>query len=366
MYVIVCLLMKVISCLKKAVLGAALGSIFFSLPSQAALKIGILMPSQNQDRWYNDGHNLKQKLADAGFEVDLYHGGDDDINLQLRQAKRVIEEGYNLLIIAPIDGKMFKDVLADAKKKHIKVISYDRLIMNTDAVSYYITFDNKKVGRMQGQFIADRLRLDTSAVSHNLELVGGAPTDNNAKIFYNGAMEVLKPYIESGKLKVPSGEVAFDAVATQNWSNVEAAKRLDTIIKDQGYADGQRRLDAIYCSSDGLARGAVLALNNNRFDPEKMPVITGQDCTKPVVELMAKKQISMSILKNIGVLADKTVDMVRQIDKGSEVTVNDNSYNNGAINPPTYLCEPKLVTSENWKRILIDEEGIYKESDFNL
>jgi len=147
---------------------------------------------------------------------------------------------------------------------------------------------------------------------------------------------------------------------------VEAAKRLDSIIKENGYADGQKRLDAIYCSSDGLARGAVLALNNNRFDPEKMPVITGQDCTKPVVELMAKKQISMSILKNISVLADKTVEMVRQIDKGTEVTINDNSYNNGAINPPTYLCEPKLVTSENWKRILIDEEGIYKESDFNL
>ncbi len=328
-------------------------------------KIGILMPSQNQARWYHDGKNLKLYLKNAGFDVELFHGGDDDINLQLKQVKRLLDEDYGLMIIAPIDGTKFTEALKPVKQKGIPVISYDRLLMNTDAVSYYITFDNLKVGRMQGLYIVDKLNLDYDFNPKYIEFVAGAPTDNNAKLFFEGAMEVLKPYLDEGKLICASGETKFEQVTTEKWNFENAAKRLDGIINQYYLPEGgKHKLDAIYCSSDGLAKGAILACDNNRFPIDRFPVITSQDCSKPIIDKMIEGKIDMSILKNPNILAEQTVEMCRQILSGSEVEVNDHSYNNGKMTVDTYLCEPRLVTKDKWQKILIDELKIYKPEDF--
>ena len=173
----------------------------------AGEKIGVSMPTQSLQRWNQDGANMKAQLEVAGYEVDLQFGGDNEVPVQVSQLENMISGGCKVLVISAIDGSSLTTVLNDAKAQGIKVIAYDRLIMNTDAVSYYATFDNFKVGTLQGSFIRDQLKLDSTDGPYNIELFTGDPGDNNINFFFGGAMSILKPYIDSGKLVVKSGQV---------------------------------------------------------------------------------------------------------------------------------------------------------------
>ncbi len=170
-------------------------------------RIGVSMPTKSLQRWNQDGDNMKSQLEAAGYVVDLQYAGDNDIPTQVNQIENMITGGCAALVIAAIDGSSLTEVLREAKSKGIPVIAYDRLIMNTDAVSYYASFDNNKVGQLQGQYIVDKLNLRSAAGTFNIELITGDPADNNVNFFFGGAMSVLKPYIDSGKLVVAGGEV---------------------------------------------------------------------------------------------------------------------------------------------------------------
>lgn len=320
--------------------------------------VGVAMPTKDLQRWNQDGSNMKEQLEAAGYTVDLEYAS-NDVATQVSQVENMISNGCQLLVIASIDGESLGTPLQQAKEAGIPVIAYDRLLMNSDAVSYYATFDNYMVGTKQGEYIVEALKLDTEAGPFNMEIFTGDPGDNNARYFYGGAMDVLQPYIDEGKLVVNSGSVDFADVATANWSTETAQSRMEAILSSY-YADGTQ-LDVVLCSNDSTALGVENALDNNYKG--EWPVITGQDCDIANVKNMIAGKQSMSIFKDTRTLATQVVKMVDAIMTGAEAPVNDTeTYDNGALVVPSYLCEPVFADTNNYKELLIDS-GYYKESD---
>ena len=319
-------------------------------------KIGVAMPTQDLQRWNQDGSNMKAELEAKGYEVDLQYAGNDSAT-QASQIENMIANGDQLLVVASIDGDSLGTVLAQAKEANIPVIAYDRLIMNTDAISYYATFDNYLVGKTQGEFLVDALDLENADGPFNLEIITGDPGDNNVNFFYGGAMDVLQPYLDEGKLVVPSGQIAKEEVATANWATDAAQSRFENILSSN-YADGTN-LDAVLASNDSTALGVENALAANYTG--EYPIITGQDCDiANVANIVAGKQ-AMSVFKDTRALASQVVEMVDAILTGEEVPVNDTeTYDNGTGIIPSYLCEPVAVTQDNYKEMLIDS-GYYTE-----
>ncbi len=326
--------------------------------SSSSNKIGVAMPTKDLQRWNQDGSNMEEQLKAAGYEVDLQYAS-NDIATQVSQIENMINSGCKMLVIASIDGDSLGTVLAQAKEKGVSVIAYDRLIMNSDAVTYYATFDNYMVGTKQGEYIRDQLDLDNAAGPFNIELITGDPGDNNARFFFGGAMDVLQPYIDAGKLVVKSGQTDFETVATANWATEAAQSRFDAIIA-ANYADGTK-LDAVMCSNDSTAMGVTNSLEANYTG--EWPIITGQDCDIANVKNMIAGKQSMSIFKDTRTLAAKTVEMVDAVMKGGTAPVNDTkTYDNGTGVIPSYLCEPVFADVNNYKELLIDS-GYYTEAD---
>ena len=320
-------------------------------------KVGVAMPTKDLQRWNQDGSNMEEQLKAAGYEVDLQFAN-NDVKEQVNQIENMINNGCNVLVIASIEGDSLGTVLATAKEKNIPVIAYDRLIMNTDAVSYYATFDNYMVGTKQGEYIEKELGLkDGKEGPFNLEVTTGDPGDNNARYFYQGAIDVLQPYIDKGVLVVKSGQLDFDQVATASWSSENAQSRAENIVSSN-YADGTN-IDAWLCSNDSTAQGVVAALDANYNGT--WPIITGQDCDIVSVQNMIAGKQSMSIFKDTRTLAAQVVKMVGQILSGETVDVNDTTtYDNGTGVIPSYLCEPVFADINNYKELLIDS-GYYTE-----
>lgn len=327
-------------------------------PAAAGTKVGVSMPTKDLQRWNQDGANMKAELEAAGYEVDLQYAGNDE-SQQLAQIENMISGEVDVLVIAAIEASSLGEALDMAKAANIPVIAYDRLLMNSDAVSYYATFDNYKVGVTQGQYIVDTLDLDNAEGPFNLEITAGDPGDNNAPFFYNGAMDTLKPYIESGKLVVQSGQTAFEEVGTPKWATETAQSRAENILSTH-YAKGSgNNVDVWLCSNDSTALGVTNALAAN-YDGE-YPIITGQDCDIANTKNMIAGKQSMSVFKDTRTLASQVVKMVGQILNGEEVEVNDTeTYDNGTGVIPSFLCEPVFADANNYKELLIDS-GYYTE-----
>jgi putative multiple sugar transport system substrate-binding protein len=332
--------------------------------SSKASKIGVSMPTKDLQRWNQDGANMKAQLEKAGYAVDLQYAA-NDIPTQISQIENMVTGGCKVLVIASIDGSALSNVLDSAKKKGIQVIAYDRLIMNSDAVSYYATFDNYKVGTMQGDYLVDQLKLKSRSADDPvyMEFFTGDPGDNNINFFFGGAMDVLTPYLNSGVIVCRSGQTAKAQAATLNWSTEEAQKRMENLITANGYAPNGTKLDAVYCSNDSTANGVTTALLGAGYTAENFPIITGQDCDKVSVKNMLAGTQAMSIFKDTRTLASKVVEMVDAIMKGSNPPVNDTkTYNNGTGVIPSFLCEPVFGTKDNYKTLLIDS-GYYTEAE---
>lgn len=322
-------------------------------------KIGVSMPTQSLQRWNQDGAYLKEKLEKAGYEVELQYAN-NDITQQVSQIENMITSKCEVLIIAAVDGDSLVNVLADAKEEGIPVIAYDRLIMKTDAVSYYATFDNYMVGTIQGEFIESALDLKNAAGPFNMEVFAGSPDDNNARFFYQGAYDVLSPYIDAGKLVVVSGQKDFETCAIPAWEAETAQNRMDDLLTAH-YATGTQ-LDVVLSPNDSIAIGIANALDNSDYTPgEDWPIITGQDCDIPNMKNIIAGKQSMSIFKDTRTLADQTVAMVNAIVDKKDVPVNDTeTYDNGIKVVPTFLCEPVFGDINNYQELLIDS-GYYTE-----
>ena len=324
--------------------------------SSGAKKVGVSMPTKDLQRWNQDGANMEKELKAVGYEVDLQFAN-NDVQQQVSQIENMISSGCNVLVIAAIEGSSLGEALDMAKKANIPVIAYDRLIMNSDAVSYYATFDNYKVGTVQGEYVVKALDLDNAAGPFNIEFTAGDPGDNNAGFFFNGAMDVVKKYIDEGKLNVVSGQKTFEEVATPTWGTDVAQSRAENILSSY-YADGTE-LDVWLCSNDSTALGVENALAANYKG--KYPVITGQDCDIENTKNMIAGKQSMSVFKDTRTLASQVVKMVGQILSNQTVDVNDTTtYDNGVKVVPSFLCEPVFADANNYKQILI-ESGYYTE-----
>ena len=304
---------------------------------------------------------MKAQLEAAGYVVDLQYAN-NDVALQVSQLENMILNGADILVIASIDGASLGTVLATAKDEDIPVIAYDRLIKATDAVSYYATFDNYMVGTIQGEYLVEKLELATREDPVNIEIVGGSADDNNARYFYQGAYDAIAPYLESGIVVVPSGQIAFESIATMAWSSERAQARMDNLIA-ANYSDGTP-LHAVLCSNDSTALGVTNSLVNAGF--EDMPYITGQDCDIANTKNILAGLQSMSIFKDTRTLASNVVSMVQAIVNGEEPPINDTeTYDNGVKVVPTFLSAPVFADINNYYELLI-ESGYYTEEQLGL
>ena len=321
-------------------------------------KVAVAMPTQSSERWINDGSNMKEKLEALGYEVDLQYA-EDDVQAQVSQIENMIAAGADCLVIAAVDSSALVNVEAQAKEAGIPIIAYDRLLMDTDAVSYYATFDNKGVGTAIGKYIEESKDLANTSETYTIEFFMGSPDDNNAVMLYNGLMEVLQPYLDNGTLVCKSGRTSFDDTCILRWSQETAQQNCENYLTGFYAKD---KLDICATAFDGFAYGCKAALEGAGYKVgEDWPLITGQDA-----ELMATKNIiagsqTMSIYKDTRLLADKCVTMVQAVLEGSEPEINDTEqYDNGKLVVPSYLCTPVAVDKDNYKEIIVDG-GYYTE-----
>ncbi len=319
--------------------------------------IGIAMPTKSSERWVADGQNMVDQFKAMGYQTDLQYG-DDVVQNQVSQIENMITKGVQLLVIAPIDGSSLTNTLQRAADAHIPVISYDRLIKGTPNVNYYATFDNVKVGVLQAKYIVDKLNLAGGAGPFNIELFAGSPDDNNATFFFDGAMSVLKPYIDSGKLVVRSGQTSFDQVATLRWDGGLAQSRMDNLLS-QAYTTA--RLDAVLSPYDGISRGVISALKSSGYGnaAKPLPIVTGQDAELASVQSIVAGEQTQTVFKDTRELAKAAVQESNAVLTGGTPMVNDTkSYNNGDKIVPAYLLDPVSVDKSNYQKVLVDS-GYY-------
>ena len=316
------------------------------LLAQTKIDVGLAMPTLALQRWVIDGLALARSFNGMRLVSDLQFAN-NDVQTQIAQIDGMLGKGVRALIVTPIDGPALAPVLKKAADQKVAVISYDRLIRNSPHVDYYATFDNFQVGVLQATSIVDSLGLKDGKGPFNIELFGGSPDDNNAFFFYNGAMSVLQPYIDQGKLVIPSGQKGMDTVGTLRWDPSVAQARMDNLLSAY-YTD--KNVDAVLSPYDGLSIGIISSLRGVGYGSgdKKMPVITGQDAELPSVKAILAGNQTSTIFKDTRELAKVTVDMVDAMAAGKEVPVNDTkTYENGVKTVPSYLLKPVLVTKDN-------------------
>jgi putative multiple sugar transport system substrate-binding protein len=333
--------------------------------SAAGGLVGVTMPTKASERWIHDGDNIKSSLENLGYTVDLQYA-ENDIPTQVNQIENQISKGAKLLVIASIDGTALTTQLQEAADSKIPVISYDRLIRNSPNVDYYATFDNATVGVQQATSLLTGLGLKnadgtdgTATGPFNIELFGGSPDDNNATFFFNGAMSVLKPYIDKGTLVVKSGQTDFNTVAILRWDPATAQRRMEDLLTST-YSGGAT-VQGVLSPYDGLSIGILSALKSNGYGTQDhpYPVVTGQDAeVASVKSIIAGEQYS-TVYKDTRQLADVTVKMADAVIKGGKPEVNNTTdYDNGNKVVPSELLQPVVVDKNNYQKVLVDS-GYY-------
>ena len=335
------------------------------------ITVGVAMPTETSERWIADGEAVESQLEEAGYDVDLQFVN-DDIPRQQQQLDQMITNGADILIVASIDGTALAAQLENAASKGIPVISYDRLINDTEAVDFYVTFDNYQVGVQQAQsllrglgYLDENYEETDLADEKIIEIFSGSPDDNNATFFYNGAMDTLKPFLEDGRLTIGSGQEDFDTVSTLRWDQATAQKRMEDLITST-YNGGSKPLDGVLSPFDGISRGVITALENAGYGStmeEGLPVVSGQDAEIASVKLINDGVQYATIFKDTRKLATQAVEAASAYAEGEEPEANDTeSYDNGVKVVPSYLLESDIVTADNLSELLIDS-GYWTEDE---
>ncbi|OKL47454.1 ABC transporter substrate-binding protein [Boudabousia liubingyangii] len=330
--------------------------------------VGISMPTKSLERWNRDGAHLQELLDKQGYKTDLQYA-DNKVGDQISQIENMVNKGAKILVVASIDGSALAPTLDKAHAKGVKVIAYDRLIRDTESVDFYATFDNYKVGKMQGEYLVKALGLDQGKTGINFEPFAGSPDDNNASFFFAGAWDVLNPYVEKGALVVPSGKAPktndqWQSIGIKEWSlksaQDEMQTRLNTFYKD-------KKVQAVLSPNDSIALGITQALVAAGYQagPE-YPQLTGQDADEANVKNIIAGLQSMTVWKDTRTLGEVVAKMVDEVAQGKDVTVNDKeTYDNGKKVVPAYLIDPVTITKENINEKLVDS-GFYSKSDLGL
>ena len=337
--------------------------------------VGISMPDKLLERWNHDGIFLKEHFEKEGCEVILKYA-DNLIDTQISDIRSMIDGGADLLVITAVDGAALSSVLDKAKSQGIKIIAYDRLLMNSPSVDYYVSFDNYKVGVLQAEYIIDALGLEKSSQTKTIEFVTGDPVDNNARYFYQGAVDTLMPYLESGKLSVLSNQQGFYETSTAQWSTDIAQQRLQIILNS--YYPENVRLDAVLCANDSTALGATRALESD-YNGQNSVVVTGQDADVANIYSIIEGKQSMTVFKalrdesvvavalGLSILSDETPDaeLITRSGWKFECSYNTTDYDNGSKIIPSYLLSPIAITKDNLEKELFDT-GYYARNASGL
>jgi len=325
--------------------------------------VGISMPTQSSERWIADGDNMVKQFEEAGYDTDLQYG-EDSIETQVSQIENMISQGVNVLVIAAIDGASLGNALQQAADANIPVIAYDRLLMETPNVDCYASFDNEHVGELQAQYIVDKLGLEENKNdTFNIELFAGDPDDNNTRYFFQGAMNVLQPYLDSGQLDVRSGQTDLNQITTIRWNGAEAQDRMDDLLT-ANY--GSERVDAVLSPYDGISMGILASLQAVGYgtDAQPYPVISGQDAEVASVKSIINGGQTMTVFKDTRDLAAQAVSMGQALLNGKECEANDTeTYDNGEKVVPAYLLEPVSIDASNWETLV--DNGYYTREDLD-
>lgn len=327
--------------------------------------VGIAMPASELERWNSDGEYLKSEFEAAGYDVKLVYSNND----ATRQNNDIIEllnSKVDLLLVAAVDGTKLSDTLNTANPDGIPIVAYDRLIMNTNAINYYVSFDNYAVGKLQAEYVRDKLDLNNAPSSYNIEFISGDSADNNAHYFFDGAYETLLPYIESGKLSIPSGKNTLELTATKGWVTENAESDMKETLS-KFYTN--KELDIALCSNDSTALGVEKAIEAE-YKGGNTPMITGQDGDVPNLRNIVDGKQAMTVYKNIhdeatvafevckDILSDKTPAASLVDDLQVKTTFDTDSYNNGKKYVQSYLLEPYVINKDNLQ--LLVNTGLYK------
>ncbi len=335
------------------------------------ITVGVAMPTETSERWIADGEAVKSQLEEAGYEVDLQFAN-DDIPRQQQQLDQMITNGADILIVASIDGTALAAQLANAADKGIPIIAYDRLINGTEDVDFYVTFDNYAVGEQQAQSLLrglgflDENNEDTGQTDpKTIEVFAGSPDDNNTKFFYQGAIDTLQPFLDDGRLTIPSGQIDMDTVSTLRWDQATAQKRMEDLLTST-YDGGAKPLDGVLSPYDGISRGIITALENAGYGSTLeagLPVLSGQDAEIASVKMINDGVQYATIFKDTRKLAAQAVEAATAYAEGEEPEANDTeTYDNGVKVVPSFLLESDIVVADNIASLLIDS-GYWTEEE---
>ena len=326
--------------------------------------IGMSLPTKELARCLKDAEYFEQEMDGLGYEV-IIQFAEGDAQLQASQIENMIMKGVDCLVISPWDGASLTQVVDLAYENDIPVVAYDALILNTPYIDYYVTDDLVKVGELQGQYIVDALGLsDEDEGPFNIELFAGDPADNNARFFFDGAMSKLNPYIESGQLVVQSGQIDFSVTSTPGWDGLKAQQRMDNLIS-ANYTN--KKIDAVLCNNDGLALGVISALKTAGYGTEEYPypVITGQDCDIASIKSIIAEEQTMTVFKDIRILAHNASTVVNALLNGETIEADDTTtFDNGSIVVPATYVPPVALDISNYQELLFDS-GYYSEDLLN-
>ncbi|MFF0155766.1 substrate-binding domain-containing protein [Micromonospora sp. NPDC005203] len=305
--------------------------------------IGVALPAKTSENWVLAGDLFTNGLKEAGFEGNVqYAGASTTVADQQAQITSMVTKGAKVIVIGATDAAQLSTQVAAAHAAGVKVIAYDRLITNTPDLDYYVAFDNFKVGQLQGQALLDGMKAKKPNGPYNIELFSGSPDDNNAGVFFDGAMSVLKPEIDKGNVVVASGQKEVKQTAIQGWKAEGAQARMDQLLTS---TYGSKELDGVLSPNDTLAR-AILTSVKGAGKPT--PIVTGQDSEVESVKSIVKGEQYMTINKDTRNLVKETINMVKALQAGDKPQVNDTkSYNNGSKVVDTYLLPPVAVTKAN-------------------
>jgi len=322
-------------------------------------KVGISLPGTDGHDWEKEAAYLAEVLETAGMSASYQFAENEET--QARQIEKMISDGCDALVVAPIDdGTALTEVLAKAEKAKAIVISYGKVIRDSDAVDYCVLFDSRAAGRMQGACIRDALSLNATPGPYLLEIFNGGGSGWDDTELYEGAMQILQPYIDEGSLIVGSGQVSLEDITAvgEDGAEIEPGERLEALL--DSYGDDNPYPDAILCSSDETALTVAKTLNG--MGCMQFPVITGRDCLKDNIQNIIDGRQAMSVYRDGEALADRTSRVLvgafeRHLAKASEGVFN------GTVKVPCYFCDPVYVDVWNYQAVLIDS-GVYSAEQF--
>lgn len=325
------------------------------------LDIGIVMPETNITRWVTDGEILKNTAIEMGYTAEVtYADGDQDE--QNRHISDFISKGVDLIIVASINSGV-NNVLSKASDAGIEVIAYDRLLLDSADFNFYITFNLKQVGRLQGESIVKALDLANTSDIKYITLFAGSQTDNNAHIYYDSAMEVLNPFIEIGNLvvigpyaKKSADAEAFNNIATPGWRDAIAKVRMENLLNIEAK---DVVLDAVLAPNDSIARAVIDAcLTNGKYNViEKLPMVTGQDGDLETIQYIKDKKQYMTIFKDTKELATTTIKLADLILRDRDILIDgiiQTKFDTNIKMVDTFLLSPTMVTAENYKEVFLE------------